>query len=247
VGSCSRDGSTDFEPLEGSLTTLTHDQALRIHFSQPMDHSLTESAFTLTPSLAGDFFWSNDPLRTGIEDLVFLPRDGFRMSQSYRLRIASSAQGNTGITMSSDFYCDFTPAIEEQSLLTLECLSYGGFTLNSYNSDLSYDLPAGPVSPFSLSFRFTFSRPFTSDLEKQNVQTRLNIFELFSSGGSPRAGLFSWTTDTTMTVLFSGFNADALSDYYYILELPGGEGGIVNDEGSFFPEDVRQLFRVARL
>jgi len=247
LGSCRGDISSDFPVLSADLGTLAPDQALRVRFSESMDRSTTESAFSLTPSLAGDLFWSEDPLRQGIDDLVFLPRDGFLMSQSYRLVISSSAKGKTGIAMSTGFVKDFTADIEEQSLLSLECLSYGGFILSSFSADTAYDLPSGPVSPFNLSFRLTFSRPFTSDQEKQMVQDRLNIYEIFSSGGSPRAGLYSWASDYSMTVLFSGFTADTDSDYYYILELPGGEGGIINSEGSFFPSDIRQLFRVARL
>jgi hypothetical protein len=108
-------------------------------------------------------------------------------------------------------------------------------------------LPSDPVSPFSLSFRFTFSRPFIRDQEKQSVQDKVSLYEIFSAGGSPRAGLFSWSNDYTMTVLFSGFNGGTDYEYYYLLELPGGTTGISNDEGSFFPLDVCQLFRVARL
>ena len=244
VGSCSRNLSSDFRFIASDLSGLKRDQALRVSFSQPMDHGNTESAFTLMPSLAGDFFWCEDPMRPGVDDLVFLPRDGFLMSQTYKLCIDSSAMGKSGISMDSDFQIDFVPDLEEMSLLSLECLSYGGFILNCYNDASSYDLPAGPVSPFSLSFRFIFSVPFSSDAEKQIVQSKLKIYEIFSTGGSPQAGLFSWSDDYTMTVLFSGFNTGAASDFYYILELPGGEGGIINRNGSFFPSDIRQLFRV---
>ncbi|QEN07243.1 hypothetical protein EXM22_04295 [Oceanispirochaeta crateris] len=247
VGSCSRDLSGGFESLEADLTNLAVDQALRIRFSQAMDHISTENALSLSPSLAGDFFWQEDPQRPGIEDLIFLPEDRFVMSQSYRLGLATSARGNTGIQMTSDFILIFTPNLEELALTCMECLSYGGFSLNDFSSDTSYDLPAGPVSPFSLTFRFTFSRPFISDREKQEVQNSLKIYEIFSSGGSPQAGLFSWSSDYSMTVLFNGFNADNEQEYYYMIELPGGEGGIINDEGSFLPSPVRQLFRIGPL
>jgi len=246
VAGSSGDRTLDFPPLSEDLQNLACDQALRIRFSEPMDRDSAERAFSLTPSLPGDLYWSEDPFQPGWEDLVFLPRDGFEMSREYRLMISSAALARTGIGMRSDFVMDFSARIGELSLSSLECLSYGGFTLNSFGTDRAFDLPAGPVSPFSLIFRFTFSKPFTGDREKQTVQDGLKFSEVFSTGGSPSAGLFSWADDHTMSVLYTGFNADSNSEYYYLLELPGGIGGIMTGDGSFFREDIRQLFRSVR-
>jgi len=169
------------------------------------------------------------------------------MGETYSLVITEAALSRNGIAMAADYSVEFTPAVPVLELEQLECLTGAGFSLTSYSTVTPADLPSQPVSPYDISFRLSFSRPFAADQEKQAVQNSLSVFEVFSSGGSPRAGSFSWSNDLTLTVLFSGFNAAADEEHYYVMELKGGESGIRNREGSFLKETVKQLFRVAKL
>lgn len=238
-GSCNRDKSLDFQWIYSDLDNLLSSQALRIKFSERMNKEKTESALSFTPSLAGECYWIDN-------DLVFLPKDLFTSSQDFRLELTKDAESFNGITMAENYILDFQPAIPSIELISLECSSTGGFILNEFSDNVAYELPVQAVSPFDLYFHFTFSSPFTSDMEKQNVQDKLRLYEIFSSGGSPRAALFSWINDYRMTAIYSNFLADTSSDYYYLMELSGGKQGISTSEGSYMEETITQLFQVAR-
>lgn len=238
-GSCSRDRLSDFPWISENLENLLSSQAVRIRFSEAMDQEKTESSFSILPSTAGELYWIE-------EDLIFCPDLSFRSSQSFRLEITKDAESNNGIRMTDSYILDFNPAVAPIKLISLECSSPGGFILDEFSSTTFHDLPVQPVSPFDLSFHFTFSAPFTTDNEKQKVQDSLSFYEVFSSGGSPRKGLYSWSSDYRMTIISSGFTADSNSDYYYIMDLKGGTQGIFNSEGSYMDETVSQLFRTVR-
>jgi hypothetical protein len=239
-GSCSRDKISGFPWISSSdLDNLINSQALRIRFSETMHKEKTESALSISPSIAGECYWVED-------DLVFLPEELFKSSQSFRLELKIDAESINGISMTENYILNFQPAIPPIELISLECSSAGGFILNEFSDDEAYDLPIQAVSPFELNFHFTFSSPFTSEDEKQKVQDSLRLYELFSSGGSPKAALFSWINEYRMTAIYSGFTADTDSNYYYLMELSGGSQGITNSDGSYMEETTAQLFRMAR-
>ena len=162
------------------------------------------------------------------------------------LKLATSACSESSVMMEDDFSVSFTADIPVLRLDTLECISTDGFVLTDYDNSTPVDLPVKIPSPYDLLFRFSFSEPFPSVTEKQGVQEGISFYEIFSGGGSPRPGLFAWESDTTLTALYSGFYADSVSEYYHVLELKGGNGGISNENGGHLEEDISQLFRVPK-
>ena len=216
---------------------LEYKDAFRIIFSENMDTDSVDNAFSLEPALAGNSYW------VGENALIFVPEQGWVMGTDYTLRIGKEAESADGIVMAEDYYALLRPDIEELELSSLECITGGGFTLTSYSPAAAYDLPTNPISPYDIAFTLVFSRPFATNSEKQAAQETVSCYETFSSGGSPRAATLGWSSDTTLTITFSGFNADSEKDHYYIFEITGGEQGIRNDEGSFMSKTVKQLFR----
>ena len=211
--------------------------AFRISFSEEMDKDSVENAFSLNPYPGGDLFWIDK------KELIFLPAEGWLMEQVYELRIDGSAMSLEGIPLGEDFSRSFKADIPLMGLNSLECLKDGGLILSLLNSFSAVDLPASEVSPFDILFRLTFSSPFVTEQEKQKAQEMISLYETFSSGGSPRAASWSWSSDYTLTILYSGFMAEKDREHYYMLEIQGGEWGLRNDRGSFLPESLYQLFR----
>ncbi len=238
---CSRERSLDFPWVLPLSESPSYSQGIRIGFSMTMDREETEKAFSLSPSLAGELCWIST---AGSTDLAFIPDEGFDMGCSYTLTLASSARSQSEIEMEEDFVKVFVPDIPLLTLTSLECVSPGGFTLYEYNNILPQDLPVKTPSPYDLLFRFRFSTPFSTDREKQCVQEGITLSECFSSGGSPRSGFYAWESDSILTILYTGFQADSSSEYYYVLKLAGGPGGIRNGDGGYLKEDIRQLLRV---
>lgn len=216
---------------------LEYGDAFRIVFSEDMDRDSVDSAFSLEPALAGNKYWLGD------NTLIFVPERGWVMDTDYTLRIGKEAESANGIVMAEDYYALLRPDIEQMELSSLECLTGAGFTLTAYSSAAARDLPTEATSPYDIAFSLVFSRSFPTNAEKQAAQDTISCYETFSSAGSPRAATFGWSSDTTLTITFAGFNADPDKDHYYILEITGGEQGIRNSEGSFMKETVKQLFR----
>ncbi|MDC7235567.1 MAG: hypothetical protein PQJ58_20250 [Spirochaetales bacterium] len=236
-GSCSRNRMEDFPWVSDNLDTLLESQGIRIRFSEAMDRDSCEGAFSIEPPLAGDFFWTEG-------DLVFLPDSGFQSGQSFRLQISTRAESTGGIAMETPYVRDFSPFIEAVELITLECSSAEGFELSTFSTTEAVDLPVEAPYPSELLFHFTFSVPFSADSEKQAVQDALSFYEVFGSGSSPAAGMYSWSSDFRMTVLFSGFAPEPEREQYFLMTLAGGPGGISNSKGSVMKQTVSQLFRM---
>ncbi len=57
-----------------------------VQFDYPMDHGSTDSAFSITPSVAGTFAWSSDS-----KTLTFHPANFFSFSTTYAVKIDSTA------------------------------------------------------------------------------------------------------------------------------------------------------------
>ena len=227
-----REGEFPFKAVDSDQ--MTYRDVLRIDFS--MDKDSAEAAFRLSPSPEGDLYW------TGRRSLVFVPREGWQRDTDYTVLVNQSAAGENGISMDSVWQKQIKPAIPEMKLQILECVT-GGFSLMDLTGPDSCLLPSDPISPYAVTFRLTFSEPFLTDREKQNLQELIHLYEVFSSDGNPRAASWSWIDPFTLTILYTGFYASSEKDHFYLFEINGGESGIRNDGGSFMEQDAHQLFR----
>ncbi len=231
-----KDYSSGFPYKTTDADVLTYEDALRITFSEDMDPDSVEEAFRILPPLAGSLHWD------GNRDIIFSPSEGWDMNTLYSVSLGKEASSLHGIELAADWEENLQPQIPAISLDSLECLT-SGLTLTEYDTSLPEDLPTNAVSPYDITFRLTFSEPFSTDREKQLAQDQISFYETFSSDGNPRAASCSWVSDYTLTILYAGFYASADRDHYYIFELNSGAGGIRNDRGSYMENSVAQLFR----
>ena len=236
MGAALKDYTTGYPFKSIDSDVLAYEDALRISFSEEMDQQTVEDAFSLTPPLGGTLHWD------GNYAMVYVPSEGWQMNTVYTVSLGQEASSLHGIKLETDWEENFQPQIPALNLDSLECVT-SGLTLTEYDTSLPEDLPTNPVSPYDITFRLTFSEPFSTDLEKQMAQNQISIYEIFSSDGNPRAASFSWVSDYTLTIMYAGFYASADRDHYYICEINSGTGGIRNDRGSYMESGVAQLFR----
>lgn len=93
-------------PADGE-TLLNQEDAIEIRFSEPMDKSATEQAFSIIPEIGSPSDWvitweENDRL------MVILFPDIFGASQTYIVTVTKDAKSAAGIYMAEDYTFKFT-------------------------------------------------------------------------------------------------------------------------------------------
>lgn len=80
------------------------EEPIRLTFDQPMDQASVEAAFTIEPgdTADGTFDWPTP------SSLTFQFSDGFERGQRYTVRLAATAESETGLTMNRPFSLRFT-------------------------------------------------------------------------------------------------------------------------------------------
>lgn len=222
------------------LDDLEYRDVIKIVFSEEMDAEATAAAVLLDPPLALFRVW------TDADTLVLVPETGFEMAREYRLTVGGEAPDRSGNTLSAAYTTRFTAAIPE---LTLESLNGPGpaFPLTQFSGDQAVDIDVGAGPVYTCTFTFAFGGAgFPTDAEKLAAQQLIVLRGLFPAGTfDPAAMGYGWVGERILEITFTGFAApDPALESYYMLEIPGGPGGLTNAAGSFLAADVRQLLRV---
>jgi len=93
------------EPAGGS-SAIAPDADILVHFSEPMDESVTQAAFSITPALAGSFKWIGAALAWEHSDLM-------QANTTYTVKVAATATDKAGLTLSAPFSATFTTRGEQ--------------------------------------------------------------------------------------------------------------------------------------
>ncbi|MFQ3620778.1 MAG: Ig-like domain-containing protein [Spirochaetales bacterium] len=238
-----KDGET-FPALGTDLNSLLKPtDALRITFSEPMEPQKTKNAVRLEPNLAGTWVWLSENV------LVFLPNAFFEAGVTYSLSIGNTAEDTSGNRLYNYPTLYFTPAV---SFLEVEThLLQDNYNLNAstMNTSVPLVLTLFPPNWSEYTFRFIFSgASFLTAEEKLKAQEALQITCLFPPfAPSPYPIGYSWVGGNQLSVTFTGFSpAGQSQEYYYLLTIKGGQGGLKTDTGIALKEDLKQLFITGR-
>ena len=237
------DGET-FPPLGNNLEgLLRHKDPIRITFSEAMNQKKTRQAVRITPSLPGTWTWLED--RT----LVFLPATGWEKGVRYTLEVGATAEDTSGNRILPYAPLTFTPHIDP---LTVEILLVNDGVLfdgESCSPSQSRTLSLPPPTWSDYTLRFTFrGGSFPTDNEKLSVQKEIKLSCVFPpSSPSPIPQGYSWVGDTQLSISYTGFYpSTAQEEFYYLLTLQGGEGGIRTSAGNSLSKELVQLFVTMR-
>ncbi len=242
-----RDIAASFPPFSPDLNSIKYNDVIRIIFSEDMDRESVEAGFSITPYTAGRKIWIDR------KTLIFQPESLWKWENKYTVSISSSAESEMSINLIDEYHEDFTADINELTLSSLGGKAADGFPLTSYSESSFLEIETDPVAPYTYNFIFTFSENFPSDDEKENAQNNINISCIFPpdgtsthSGTSPFPVIYSWLSDSSLSVKYSGFTPYNSIDnihYYYLVRLKGGTEGVINKTGNYFSDDIKQLLR----
>lgn len=87
-------------PPDKSLDVSTFTN-IRVRFNTPMDQASVVSAFSISPSIEGEFSWN------GLDQLVFMPNDVLASNSNYVVTIDTTAQDLYGSKFGKVFTTDF--------------------------------------------------------------------------------------------------------------------------------------------
>ena len=96
---------TRMDPAAGS-SAVAPDADILVYFSEPMDESSTQSAFSITPALSGSFRWIGSAL--ALEHGTLL-----QPNTTYTVRVEGTAKDKSGLTLIAPYTASFTTRGEQ--------------------------------------------------------------------------------------------------------------------------------------
>lgn len=147
-----------------------------ITFSKPMSVTDTESAFQLSPSVAGLFSWS-----AGNTVLTYTPFQGLTFNQQYTVTVAKTAKDYRGMPLVSDyvFYFKAGANFVRPQVLTIDTTS----GTNLY-------LPVVPAPPTTVEKNDGIVVTFDKAMDYSATQSAFSLID--AQFGNTIGGAFSW-------------------------------------------------------
>lgn len=235
-------------PLDGNITYL---QSILLTFSEAVDLASLESAFSLSPSVSGAF------QQVSPTEELFTPSSGWQMNQQYLLSISTGLDDLSGNHLAETYDNVFTPSIPKQSVSSIELQSAtltgnqtytaAGGQLDNTSPDALQWTPTTYDANLGISAIITFSQPY-DDAHKTAITNAVTLDEVFPAQSNPIVAQVSWTSDTQLTVFFSGLTNSSTSStpfyaVYYELTIGGGASESINQDGSYLPKSVTLLLQ----
>ena len=238
------DDGASFPALGPDLNTLLrYRDPIRITFSEPMDRGKTRSAVQILPSLPGTRTWLDDRV------LLFIPSAGWETGVTYTLLVGNDAIDQAGNRLLPFTPFTFSPRIEPLAVEILLVEDGILLTEDACSPTQSRTLSLFPPSWSDYTFRFTFrGGSFLTDEEKLSAQRGIALSCIFPpSSPSPIPQGYSWVGGNQLSITYTGLAPSTDTEqYFYLLTLKAGAGGIRTSEGNSLRKDILQLFVTGR-
>ncbi len=213
------------------------EDAIRIEFSKPMDHARTAAAVRLTPVTALERIWISE------DTLVLIPLPEWESEIEYELTVTNGAADRFGNTLADSLTYRFTRAAGRLEVIEITGGSGGTAFRRTppYHEHEALTIDVGHA-PHEHRFRLRFSQPFRDDRVRRLTQELVRLYPLLPASLAPpvRTGTV-WSTDSDLTVTYSGVSPGTETDpHYFLLTLPAG---VSSSLGGTLQEDLRLLLR----
>ncbi|HSV97228.1 MAG TPA: Ig-like domain-containing protein [Spirochaetota bacterium] len=172
--------SSDPAFIAGGEQNVPVDRNITVDFSKSMNVQKTESAFSITPHVAGRFVWDSGPSGQANSRMVYTLTASMDYGASYRFRISSSAEDASGNALASEYAVLFITGDDS------EPPSVTGINSNGLAPFWSADGINDGIDK-NVSFYVVFSEPM-------NRPSAESAFSLSPSPG----GHFSWNGDSIL-------------------------------------------------
>ncbi len=245
---------------------VTRNVKIAVDFSEPMDRPSVESAFSITPSVQGNYQWDSDT------KLIFTPSAPLNPETNYQIYIDKTAKDINGLKLNFIFNVEIkTSGLNSQYV---KCGNISGsadgatFTLFSTGIPaasawpliitmgplIPEPLPQGPEQDYYIMIQFVSALvPYTPvNVNKYSVIDNVRI-ETFKSGpvgvnvASASIVGITWIDNSTVVFKFNPLTNKLLlhSPALYRLTLAGGSSGIKDTFGNYAEKDIVFEFREA--
>ncbi len=140
-----------------------------IEFTHPMNKSSVESAFSITPSIAGTTSWNTDG-----SIIYFEPSTNFTKQTNYKIEISKTATSKWDVPLTDKIEVSFVTKAEDKLSLVATYPKDGDIDIETdVNIELKFD---GPISGSSLSGKIFF-------LDADSNQVNLSVNQSGYSNG----------------------------------------------------------------
>ncbi|HNX24531.1 MAG TPA: Ig-like domain-containing protein [Spirochaetota bacterium] len=235
--------------------TVNRNVRIAVDFSEPMDRASCEGAFSMTPSVQGNYEWFGDTM-------IFTPAASLDPERNYQIYIDKTAKDITKHTLESVYTAEIKTAAPDS--LYVKCGNIWGspdgitYTLLSAGIPPSASWPLiitmGMVQDYYIRIQFVSSlEPYTPDeIIKYSVLTN-KLIETFKSGpggidvNSAEIIDVAWENSSTVIFKFNPVTNKTLGHIpaLYRLTLSGRADGIKDIKGNYAQNDIVIEFREA--
>lgn len=222
------------------ITSVSRTIVIAVSFSEAMDRTTTESAFSITPGVHGSFAWN-----AASDRMEFAPEEPLAEDSVYTIRISSSAKDLNGRRLNDDY--DLSIKTSAENSLHITPGTVAGSKDESSFGDLFTGTPSewplkinlgDPVSgsDYDYYFRIKFKRGSTEPVAMDQYSIFDNILppEGFGAPSEPIIKDIAWNTEATeLTIVLSRLNKNIL----YRFTVTGGDYGIKDVYGNTMKEN----------
>jgi len=252
---------------------VTRGVEIAADFSEPMERTSVESAFSVTPSVQGNFKWVSD------QKFIFTPSSMLDPERNYQVFIDKTAKDINGLKLDSVYSVEIKTSASDS--LYLKCGNIWGSADNSFTGPpLSEGIPAqsdwpliivmnpapvittdasgATVTTYSqdyyikIQFVSSVSPYIPVDVNKYSVidNTRIETFRSGPAGlAINSAGIVKviWNDNGTVTLKFNPLTNKLIpnSPALYRLTIAGGANGVKDINGNPAKNDIVIEFREA--
>jgi len=210
-------------------TGLKQGNGIAVEFNKKIDDSALRS-IRFEPSQTGRTEFLSE------KSIVYIFSRDMEPETNYTLIISGDTKDSEGLKLGKDFRISFIPDIPHLNVLSF--IANGNtIDMNNFSApDNPLTIIADPASG-STSFSIRFSLPFSSE-EKQNTALKILLYPFFPGNLMPVAlQNIIWLSDDLLYMTWEGLEASDIKSNFYKLMIPGGKGGIKNEEGIFMKSD----------
>ena len=196
---------------------------IAIQFSEAMDRDSVAKALSIFPAFDYSSFWFSD------SRLLLRPKVRWSPDTHYTLTLTTEAQDSAGLSLASDYAVSFKPG--KAAAVPAPRVTFGGLsparTADSAEPSVPLKISVGPPAPTQFQFQIDFpSTSFDKAADRARVLGAVDVRALFPPAASgPVLTGANWTTDSRLTLVYSGFRPSTTAiKYYYQFTLGSIDG-----------------------
>lgn len=226
-----------------TATTVEKTEGFVVTFDEPMDYSISQSAFSLVDgqfgnNVAGAFSWL-----ASFQGFTFQPTSSLTPGREYFLRISETAKDTVGNPLQAQVYANFFVNGPNSQLVTVVSFIQGtgcpspGTPITNTSAVPIFDLVYLVAPAWTCEIAITFSAP----MKVESVPDNISITRVIGNDSALVGAmtLFTWNVPKTALNLRLG----SLGDNVYLIKVIGTSSGVLDQNNNYMQSDFSMFFR----